>query len=273
MPSPETPRVGYVVKMYPRLAETFILNEILAHEQSGLELEVFSRRMPADGRFHCDLGLVRAQVTYLPGPSVKAEHFWTALGRARTTRPHGPRVLEIAEGADAGNVHQAIALAEAFLQCRLPGAGVLVTGPLMPAENRRRLQTLAAGRPLVRVLEFVTDPCPLFERADRVIAMGGYNTICEIMAFGKRALIVPRVQPRTEQLIRAECFAQRGLLDMLHPDDLGPSAISSWIEGIDSRPSVVEPAIDLGGVARLPILLDEILAAQRSETEPIHATR
>ena len=172
-----------------------------------------------------------------------------------------------------GGGRDGVPLAEAFLQCRLPGAGVLVTGPLMPAENRQRLQTLAADRPSVRVLEFVTDPCPLFERADRVIAMGGYNTVCEIMAFRKRALIVPRVQPRTEQLIRAECFAQRGLLDLLHPDDLDPSALSSWIEGIDARASVVEPAIDLGGVARLPALLDEILAVKRTEPEPIHATR
>ena len=64
---------------------------------------------------------------------------------------------------------------------------VLVTGPLMPAASRERLKTLAAGRPSVRVLEFVTDPCPLFERADRVIAMGGYNTICEIMEGGRKA--------------------------------------------------------------------------------------
>ena len=113
MPPADPGRVAYVCKMYPRLAETFILNEILAHEQSGLELEIFSLRMPADGRFHRDLGRVRAQTTYLPGPSVKAEHFWTALGRARRTLPHGQRVLEIAEGADAVSLHQAIALAEA----------------------------------------------------------------------------------------------------------------------------------------------------------------
>ncbi len=109
----ETGRVAYVCKMYPRLAETFILNEILAHEQSGLELEIFSLRMPADGRFHRDLGRVRAQTTYLPGPSVKAEHFWTALCRARTVFPKGRQVLEIAEGTDAGDLYQAIALAEA----------------------------------------------------------------------------------------------------------------------------------------------------------------
>ena len=183
---------------------------------------------------------------------------------------HDDRPLDLCV---VGGGRDGVPLAEAFLQCRLPGAGVLVTGPLMPAENRQRLQTLAADRPSVRVLEFVTDPCPLFERADRVIAMGGYNTVCEIMAFRKRALIVPRVQPRTEQLIRAERFAQRGLLDMLHPDDLSPEALSSWIEADDSESRLVEPAIDMGGVARLPALLEEILALQRSRTERAHATR
>ncbi len=32
--------------------------------------------------------------------------------------------------------------------------------------------------------------------------MGGYNTYCEILSFDKPALIVPRLQPREEQLIR-----------------------------------------------------------------------
>ena len=116
MPSTEPGRVAYVCKMYPRLAETFILNEILAHEQAGLELEIFSLRAPTDGRFHEDLGRVRAQVTYLPGPSVKADHFWTALCRARKNLPQTRTLLDIAEPEDAGNVYQAIALAEAVQQ-------------------------------------------------------------------------------------------------------------------------------------------------------------
>ena len=45
---------------------------------------------------------------------------------------------------------------------------------------------------------------PLVERAAGVVAMGGYNTFCEILSFDKRALIVPRTEPRLEQYIRAE---------------------------------------------------------------------
>ena len=34
--------------------------------------------------------------------------------------------------------------------------------------------------------------------------MGGYNTFCEILSFGKPALLVPRTTPRLEQYLRAE---------------------------------------------------------------------
>jgi predicted glycosyltransferase len=40
-------------------------------------------------------------------------------------------------------------------------------------------------------------------RAIGVVAMGGYNTFCEILSFDKRALIVPRTRPRMEQDLRA----------------------------------------------------------------------
>ena len=32
-------KVGYIVKRYPRFSETFIVNEILAHEAAGVALD------------------------------------------------------------------------------------------------------------------------------------------------------------------------------------------------------------------------------------------
>ncbi|MGI8875848.1 MAG: glycosyltransferase [Egibacteraceae bacterium] len=72
--------------MYPRFSETFIVNEILAHEAAGVPREIFSLRPPADGRFHANLALVRAPVTYLP-TGLKATTVWEALDRARRTLP------------------------------------------------------------------------------------------------------------------------------------------------------------------------------------------
>lgn len=59
-------RVGYVLKKYPRLSETFILNEILGLEEVGLDVSVVSLRLPDEGRFHSDVARVRADVRYLP---------------------------------------------------------------------------------------------------------------------------------------------------------------------------------------------------------------
>ncbi len=112
-------RVGYVMKMYPRLAETFILNEILAHEAAGLNLSIFSLRSPNDTRFHSDLGRVRAEVTYLPGQSVRTEEFWSAVSWAQAELPHTRDLLDAAEGERAITVFHAIALARAVLSQRI----------------------------------------------------------------------------------------------------------------------------------------------------------
>src|SRR5256885_13139609 len=80
-----------------------------------------------------------------------------------------------------------------------------------------------------RVLDFVPEPISLIERADRVIAMGGYNTCCEILSFDKHALLVPRVAPEAEQWIRAERLRDLGLVEVLHPDRLEPRALSEWL--------------------------------------------
>ncbi|HEX6301133.1 MAG TPA: glycosyltransferase [Acidimicrobiia bacterium] len=65
----ENLRVGYVLKKYPRLSETFILDELLALEAAGVEVSVFSLRLPDEGRFHRDLSKLRATVSYLPSSS------------------------------------------------------------------------------------------------------------------------------------------------------------------------------------------------------------
>ncbi len=44
--------VGYVLKKFPRISETFILNEILELERQGTEVTVFSLNRPDDGIFH-----------------------------------------------------------------------------------------------------------------------------------------------------------------------------------------------------------------------------
>lgn len=155
-------------------------------------------------------------------------------------------------------------LAEAFAQADLPPGtnGVILTGPFMPPEARERLHRSVARRPRARVLDFVAEPDRLLSRADRVIAMGGYNTVLEVLSFEKRALIVPRVKPRTEQLIRAERLRELGLLDVLHPDEVHPDALAQWLARDFGPPPRARGRIDLNGLVRLPRLLEAVLAAR-----------
>lgn len=85
-PQARSPRVGYVLKMYPRFSETFIVHEILQQEAAGTHVEIFSLRLPIDGRFHEALARVRAPVTYLSREH-KASHFWEALREAAQEVP------------------------------------------------------------------------------------------------------------------------------------------------------------------------------------------
>jgi glycosyltransferase involved in cell wall biosynthesis len=57
--------IAYIVKAWPRLSETFILNEIISLEQRGVRIRIFSVKQPDTGPAHSKVAQVRAQVTYL----------------------------------------------------------------------------------------------------------------------------------------------------------------------------------------------------------------
>jgi predicted glycosyltransferase len=154
-------------------------------------------------------------------------------------------------------------LAEAFAQADFPPdmTGVILTGPFMAPEVRQRLGRRAAANPRLRILGFVTGVELLLERADRVVTMGGYNSVCEVVSFGKPALIVPRVEPRQEQLIRAERFRGLGLVDLLHPAALSPRALGEWLARALGPSPCPRDRIDLNGLANLPGLVAELLDA------------
>ncbi len=110
----------------------------------------------------------------------------------------------------------------------------------------------------MRVLEFVTEPAHLVRGAARVVIMGGYNSVCEALSFEKPALIVPRVKPRQEQLIRAQALRAKGLVDVLHPDQLSPAALTRWLAKEVSQPRV-HGQVDFNGLSVLPARLERLV--------------
>ena len=159
-------------------------------------------------------------------------------------------------------------LTEAFAVAKLPEGsfGVIITGPFMPADIRARLHAIAASRTNLQVLEFVSEPRELLNQADTVIAMGGYNVVSEILSFGKKALIVPRVNPRQEQMIRAKRLKSLGIIDVMHPDHITATGLSNWLANTiqSNHKPAVRNKCDFNGLSRLPALIEEIC-----ELEPL----
>lgn len=96
----------------------------------------------------------------------------------------------------------------------LPFKSLMITGPFMLSEKREQLRSQAA-RHGIKTVPFHPRLEELIKSADLVISMGGYNTFCEILTQQTPALIIPREQPRLEQLIRAQCMHTRGLIDFI----------------------------------------------------------
>ena len=137
-------KVGYVVKRYPRYSETFIVNEILAHEAAGLEIEIFSLLPPEDGHFQDVISRVRAPVTYLSAKGLKVQDFWSALEEGGKVFPNSWNSLEVARGEDVHRVYQAIVLAR---EARLRSISHLHAHFATAATSVARLAASFAGVP------------------------------------------------------------------------------------------------------------------------------
>lgn len=82
--------VAYILKRYPRLSETFILNEICAMERLGSELHIFSLLQPEPPPHHPMVADVRASVTHTPASwAAKLPAIARAHARALAASPRG----------------------------------------------------------------------------------------------------------------------------------------------------------------------------------------
>ena len=98
---------------------------------------------------------------------------------------------------------------------KLPCRALMVLGPFMQPELQAEFMVRTARLGRVSAITFDARMESLIAHAQGVVAMGGYNTFCEILSFNKRALIVPRTKPRLEQYIRTARAQELGLVRML----------------------------------------------------------
>ena len=169
-------------------------------------------------------------------------------------KPEGDYLLVTTGGGGDGAdlIHQLI---HAYQQDpTLTHRALVVLGPYMPAKKRRKLMRKGAGIPLIEMIEFDNRMEELIAGAKAVVAMGGYNTYCEILSFDKPALIVPRVAPRQEQLIRARRAAELGLIEMFLPEEADDSLrFAAALKALPGRdpPSKTNPDLRLQGLGHI----------------------
>src|SRR5213594_3096351 len=75
-------RLGYLVRSFPRVSETFIINEIIELERQGFDLRIYSMIDPTDPIRHRLVDRIRSPIRYLPNPvwrsltTLVADHWW-----------------------------------------------------------------------------------------------------------------------------------------------------------------------------------------------------
>jgi colanic acid/amylovoran biosynthesis glycosyltransferase len=173
--------MGYVLKRYPRYSETFIVNEILAHEAAGLDIQIFSLMPPADSHFQDIIGHVKAPVRYLPYENIKGIDFWQAVEEAENTIPGVLTKLKLTRGENYRDIYQALILASAV---RSNGLGHLHAHFSTSATTVARLASLFSEVPYTftahakdiyhQDVDHVSLQCKVHDAA-AVVTIGEYN--------------------------------------------------------------------------------------------------
>jgi predicted glycosyltransferase len=152
---------------------------------------------------------------------------------------------------------------ERDFSCRIIG------GPELAPNEQARLRTRASAMPDLVWLDFCDAMGKEIAAADLVISMGGYNSVCEVLSYRKRAIIVPRSTPVREQRIRAEAMAQLGLLAMIPIEELTPALLLEQIRVELERANVIHSWTARLNFNGLDAICDRLLGARAPVAAPV----
>lgn len=230
--------------------------------------------------FHSDRTLQSLEACFPTAPDLDCEVFYTGYvaqspsGQSSLTAEDRVAlnaevpiiVASVGGGRDGYPLLQAIVEASSRLQQILPHQIYAFVGPLMPAAQFEPLQALAAQQPNVTLRRFTPHLIRYLEQADLSVSLGGYNTTMNVLRTGVRALILPSpsVDQADEQQLRATLLAQRGVVDLLSPEQLAPDRLTQAILESLSKPSPSHN-LNLNGAQNACQRLQALLASAQSE--------
>ncbi len=208
---------------------------------------------------HGDPDLIPFETTFPHAAQIADKLHYTGYVVDRTGVRGGPgspgwdEVLVSAGGGAMGD-----ALLRAAIQARAESALAdkrwrVLVGVKAPDDEFAALTALAAesGEEGGIVVDRARGDFPtLLMNCTMSISQGGYNTIMECMHAGCRAVVVPYAGGlETEQTLRAELLAERGVITVLEEADLSPAAVADAIARSLAGPGAASAGVRTDGAA------------------------
>lgn len=137
---------------------------------------------------------------------------------------------------------------------------VLIGGPLMPTSDRRRLAEASASVRGVSFLDEVADLPAFLAAADVVVAMAGFNTVCEIFAAARPAVLIPRAARGSDQTHRGVLLARHRFALTMSFDELQPGALLDAVSRLLDGTTRLAAPPHLGGEDGFVAVVDRLLA-------------
>jgi predicted glycosyltransferase len=132
----------------------------------------------------------------------------------------------------------------------------VLAGGNLPQPAVQRLARLAQRAGGVVLEKSRPDFRTLLANCALSISQAGYNTLLETVQAGARAVAVPFAGgAETEQALRARCFAERGLLEVVQESALTPEALAAAADRAAARPRPAAGGIDLDGARNSAALI------------------
>ena len=167
-------------------------------------------------------------------------------------------VLVSAGGGAVGAPLLAAAMAARPLTALAGHVWRFLTGPNLGDDDFRALAKHASERTIVE--RFRDDFAERLRGSTLSISQAGYNTTMDILSAGARAIVVPyETKSETEQRLRADILARKGLLTVLPTAELSPQRVVQAVKAaIEKPPPAVR--VDVAGAAKTAQIVGELAA-------------
>ncbi|AFY54976.1 putative glycosyl transferase [Rivularia sp. PCC 7116] len=282
-----TTAVNYIHQNLPETKLVLLLREILNSPEKTIPEWQKSRYTEVIDKFYQLLLIVGSQQVFdfckeykLPHSVTDKTHFCGYIGRPQDCKinqnireelqlePLDKLVVVTPGGGEDGYelINTYLQGQELLKNSQYRIKSLVFCGPEMPQKQKQELCAMAVKYPNVEMREFTNDLMSYLSIANAVVSMGGYNTVCEIMSAAKPAIIVPRIQPSQEQLIRSQRMHDLGLLRSIHPQENTPQALMTQLFQILENPQVPKN-IDLEGLPRITHHIRNLLADKMTPTQ------